>query len=49
MLRVNPEIASALAGSERALVDDLETRLEARVTIEGIDSLHHEHFEIRVV
>jgi ribonuclease G len=49
VLRVNPEIASALRGSERALVEDLEGRLEARVTIEGIESLHHEHFQIRVV
>ena len=33
MVRAHPEIALALEGAERAIIEDLETRLGAEITI----------------
>ena len=46
LLRVHPEVADALHGGERAILEELEGLLEGRVLVRGDPELHHEHFDV---
>jgi ribonuclease G len=46
LVRAHPEVVAALEGEERAVLDELETRLGAKVLLRGDSQLHHEQFDI---
>jgi ribonuclease G len=46
MLRANPEVVAALEGEERAVLEDLESRLGGKVLLRGDAQLHHEQFDV---
>jgi Ribonuclease G/E len=39
-------VVAALESEERAVLDELETRLGAKVLLRGDSQLHHEQFDI---
>jgi ribonuclease G len=43
---VHPRVAETLSGSESALIDELETRLSKRISVEPNKDFHLEHFEL---
>ena len=45
-LRVNPEVARALAGEERSLLKDLATLVGEEVSVQGDALLHQEQFDV---
>ena len=49
MIRVHPEIAGALQGEERAIMDELESALGAPLLIQSDANLHHERYSIAEV
>ncbi len=46
MIRVHPEVARALHGEERAILEELERELSARVLLQEDSKLHHASFDI---
>jgi len=46
LLRVHPDVARALQGEERAILDELERELGVPVLLRGDPELHHERFDI---
>jgi ribonuclease G len=46
LLRVNPEIADALAGEERGVLREVEQVIGRRVTVRPDAYLHHEQFDV---
>jgi ribonuclease G len=48
LLRVNPEVARALAGEEAALLRDLAGRVGAAISVQGDPLLHQEQFDVVV-
>jgi ribonuclease G len=46
LLRVNPEIARALMGEDRRLVEELEERIGMPIHVQSDEHLHHEGFDI---
>jgi ribonuclease G len=46
LLRVHPDVARALQGEERAIVDELERELGAALLIQGDAKIHHTSFDI---
>jgi len=45
IIRVNPEVATALLGEENYLVQELQKELKLKVTIKGDPNLHHQRFD----
>jgi len=43
---VHPEIARALQGEERAILEELERALGAAIILRSDAELHHERFDI---
>ena len=48
-LVVHPRVADALTDSERAIVEELETRLDKEIRVESHKDFHLEHFELTEV
>ncbi len=46
LLRVHPEVAQALQTEERALLDELERSVGARLLLHSVADFHHERFEL---
>jgi ribonuclease G len=46
LLRVHPEVARALQGEERAILDELERELGVPILLQADSELHHESFDI---
>ena len=46
LVRAHPEVVAALEGDERAVLDELETRIGAKVLLRGDSQLHHEQFDV---
>jgi len=46
LLRAHPDVVAALEGDERAVLDDLESRLGGKVLLRGDPQLHHEQFDV---
>ena len=49
LLRVHPEIASALQGEERAILEEVERTLGARILLQSDPEFHHERFDVTEV
>ena len=49
LLRVHPEVASALQGEERAIFDELERSLGTHLLLQSDAELHHERFDVTEV
>ena len=45
IIRVNPEVATALLGEENHQVQELQKELKLKVTIKGDPNLHHQQFD----
>jgi ribonuclease G len=46
LVRAHPEVVAALEGEERAVLDELESRLGGKVLLRGDPQLHHEQFDV---
>ena len=46
LVRAHPEVVEALEGEERAVLQELETRLGAKVLLRSDSQLHHEQFDL---
>ena len=49
LLRVHPEVASALQGEEQAIFDELERSLGTHLLLQSDAELHHERFDVTEV
>jgi ribonuclease G len=49
LLRVHPEVAGALQGEERAILDELERSLGTRLLLQSDPEMHHERFDVTEV
>ena len=49
LLRVHPEVASALQGEERTIFDELERSLGTHLLLQSDAELHHERFDVTEV
>jgi len=49
LLRVHPEVASALQREERAILDELERSLDTQIVVQGDPEFHHERFDVTEV
>jgi ribonuclease G len=46
LVRAHPEVVAALEGEERAVLNELESRLGGKVLLRGDPQLHHEQFDV---
>jgi ribonuclease G len=46
LVRLHPEVAAALQGPERAILDELERAVGVPIVLRGDPDLHHERFDI---
>jgi Ribonuclease G/E len=46
VVRVHPEVAQALEGSERGVLEEIQEILDTKIVVEHDTQLHHEAFEI---
>ncbi len=49
LLRVHPEVASALQSEERSLLDDMQSSVGSTILVQGDPELHHESFSLTEV